>query len=73
MVTESTILAHYKQSLRTIVEIYFPNYISSEVLFQLDKDKLLYPVVFFSKNLNHTKCNHKIYDKKPLAIIQYFE
>lgn len=56
-----------------MIETDFSDYISSRVFFQLDKDGLLYSIAFFSKNLNLTKCNYKISDKKLLAIIQYFE
>lgn len=51
------ILVHYKQSVKTIVEIDSSDYINNEVFFQLDDDKLLYLVAFFLKNLNHAKCN----------------
>ncbi len=73
MVTEAPISAHYKQGLKTIMETNFFNYISSRGLCQLGKDRLLYPVVFFSKNLNPAKCNYEIYDKELLAIIWCFK
>lgn len=49
------------------------DYVSSEVLFQLGEDELLYPVLFFSKNLNLVECNYKICNKELLAIIPYFK
>ncbi len=49
------------------------DYINSEVFFQLDKNILLHPIVFFFKNLNSIECNYEIYDKELLAIIQYLE
>ncbi len=49
------------------------DYVSSGVLSQLGEDGLLYPVVFFLKNLNPVECNYKIYDKELLAIIPCFE
>ena len=73
MVTGASILAHYKQVLKTIMETDSSDYVSSGVLFELGKDGLLHPVVFFSKNLNLVECNYEIYDKELLAIIQYFE
>ena len=73
MVIKVPILAQYKQGLRTIVETNSSDYVSSGVLFQLDEDGLLYPVGFFSKNLNLVEYNYEIYDKKLLAIIRYFE
>ena len=73
MVTKALILAHYKHDLKTIVKTNFSKYVSSRALFQLDKNRLLYFVILFSKNLNPTKYNYEIYDKEQLAIIQYFE
>lgn len=67
------ILAHYKQGFITNIETDSSDYIGSGVFSQLGIDGLLYPVVFFFKNLNFTKYNYKIYDKKLMAIIQYFE
>lgn len=52
-----------------MVKIYFFNYINNRVLFKLEKDRLLYPIVFFSKNLNFAKYNYKIYNKNVLVII----
>ncbi len=74
MVTEVPIFAHYEQSLKTIVETDSSDYISSRVLSQFGEDGLLYLVAFFSKNtINRAECNYEIYDKKELAIIQWFE
>ena len=69
MVTKVPILVHYKQNLKTIVKINPSDYVSSKVFSQLREDGLLYPVVFFLKNLNSAECNYEIYDKKLLAII----
>ena len=73
MVTETLILAHYKKGLKTIVETDFSDYVNCGVLSQLGKDRLLHPVVFFSKNLNPAECNYEIYNKELLAIIRCFE
>ena len=62
-------LVYYKQGLKIIVETDFFDYVNSKVFFQLNKDRLLHLITFFSKNLNPTKCNYKIYDKELLAII----
>ena len=69
MVTEVSILIHYKQGLKTILEIDSFDYVSNGVFSQLKEDKLLHPIAFFSKNPNSAKCNYEIYDKKLLAII----
>lgn len=55
------------------METNFSDYMSSRILYQLGNDELLYLAAFFSKNLNLTKCNYKIYNKVLLAIIQYFK
>ncbi len=73
MVTKALILTHYKQDVRIIVETDSSDYVSSGVLSQLDNDRLLHPVAFFSKNLNPAECNYKIYNKELLAIIRCFE
>ncbi len=73
MVTKTPILAHYKWDPKTIMETDFSDYVSSGVFSQLSKDRLLYPVIFFFKNLNSVECNYDIYDKELLAIIQCFE
>ena len=62
MVTEASILAHYKQSLKTMMETDFSNYINSGVLSQLGENVLLHFITFFSKNLNLIKYKYEIYD-----------
>ena len=69
MVTEAPILTHYKQGLKIIMKTDFSDYVNGRVFFQLEKNELLYPVVFFSKNQNPAECNYEIYDKELLAII----
>lgn len=73
MVTETPVLAHYKHIVETIVETDFFDDVSSGVFFQLDNDKQLHPVSFFSENLNSPKCNCEIYDKELLAVTQCFK
>ncbi len=73
MVTKALILAHYKQGVKAIVETDLSDYVSSGVLSQLGDDGLLYPIAFFSKNLNPVKCNYEIYNKELLAIIRCFK
>ncbi len=73
MVTEVSILAHYKQGLKPIVETDSSDYVSSGVLSQLGEDGLLHLVAFFPKNINPAKCNDEIYDKELLAIIRCFK
>lgn len=56
-----------------MIEANSSNDISSRVFFQLGDNGLLHSITFFSKNLNPTKCNYMIYDKKLLAIMRCFE
>lgn len=73
MVTQAPTLVYCKQSFKIFVETDFFKYVNSEVFAQLGEDRLLHPVVFFSKDLNPVECNYEIYDKELLAIISYFE
>lgn len=47
--------------------------VSSRVLSQQDNNKLLHLVLILSKSFTLVKCNYKIYDEKPLIMIQYFK
>lgn len=73
MVTKTTILANYKQSIKIIVKIILSNYINNGVFFQLSDNRLLHLIAFFSKNFNPAKYNYKIHNKDLLAIIKYFK
>ena len=73
MVTKAPILVHYKQGVKTIVEIDSSNYVGNGVFSQLGDDELLHPIAFFSKNLNPVECNYEIYNKELLAIMRCFE
>ena len=73
MIIKASILAYYKQEVRTTVEKNLSNYINSKVFFQLGDDKLLYSIAFFFKNLNLAECNYKIYNKELFAILRCFE
>lgn len=73
MITQVPILTYYKQDLQTIVGTDSSNYVSSENFSQLGEDRLLYPVAFFSKNINLAESNYEIYDKELQTIIQSFE
>lgn len=72
MVTRTPIFARYQQDVKTIAKTNFHHYFNNNILFQLGDDRLQYPIVFFSKNLNYAECNHKIYDKELLDIIKCF-
>ena len=48
------------------------NYITRDILSQYNKG-VLYPVVYFLKQLSLAKYNYKIYNKELLAIIRCFK
>jgi len=70
---KTSILRHFNQICKTILEINSFNYVNDEVLSQYDDKKTLHSVVFYSKNLSFAECNYKIYNKKLLIIIQAFK
>ena len=72
MITKAPILAYYKQGFKTMIETKFFDYVSSGVLSQFKENGLLYPITFFSKNLNLAKCKYEIYNKELVTIISYF-
>jgi len=66
---ETSILRHFDQTYKTILEINSFNYINDEVLSQYNDKEVLYSIVFYSKNMSSAECNYKIYDKELLIII----
>ena len=57
----------------SVIETNLSNYVSGGILSQYNKDGVLYPIVYFLKQLSPAKCNYKIYNKELLAIIKYFK
>ena len=57
----------------SIVEANLSNYVTRGILSQYNKEGVLYPIVYFSKQLSPAKYNYKIYNKELLAIIKYFK
>ncbi len=70
---KTSILRHFDQTRKTILEINSFNYVNNEVLSQYDDEDVLHSIVFYSKNMFSAECNYKIYDKKLLIIIWAFE
>ncbi len=66
---KTSILRHFDQIYKTILETDSFNYINDKILSQYNNEKTLYFIVFYSKNLSFAECNYKIYDKKLLIII----
>ena len=57
----------------SIIKADLSNYITKGILSQYNKDGVLYPIVYFLKQLNPAKYNYEIYNKELLAIIKYFK
>ena len=57
----------------SIIEANLSNYTTKGILSQYNKNGVLYPIVYFLKQLNPAKYNYKIYNKELLAIIKYFK
>ncbi len=71
--TEVSILRHFDQNRKTILEINSFNYVNNNILSQYDDEETLHSMIYYSKNLSLAECNYEIYDKKLLAIIQAFK
>jgi RNase H-like domain found in reverse transcriptase len=57
----------------SVVEADSSNYVTRGILSQYNKDRVLHPIAYFSKQLSPAKYNYKIYNKELLAIIRCFE
>ncbi len=71
--TEVSILRHFDQNRKTILETDSFNYINDDILSQYDDEETLHSMIYYSKNLSLVECNYKIYDKKLLVIICVFK
>ena len=66
-------MKHFDIIKEAILETDSSDYVNSRVLSQYNDEGLLYPVAYYSKNLNPAKCNYQIYDKELLTIIRCLE
>ncbi len=71
--TEVSILRHFDQNRKTILETDSFDYVNNDILSQYDDEETLHSIIYYSKNLSLAECNYKIYDKKLLAIIHAFK
>ncbi len=71
--TEASILRHFNQNRKTILETDSFNYVNDDILSQYNDEETLHLMIYYSKNLSLAECNYEIYDKKLLAIICVFE
>jgi len=70
---ETSILRHFDQTCKIILEINSFDYVNDEVLSQYDDEEILHSIAFYSKNMSSAECNYEIYDKELLIIIWAFE
>jgi len=73
MFVTAPILAQFDHTRTTIIETDSSGWCVRGTLFQEDDDGMLRPCAYFSKKLNPSECNYKIYDKEMLAIVQCLE
>ncbi len=71
--TEVSILCHFDQNRKIILEIDSFDYVNDDILSQYDDEETLHSMIYYSKNLSLAECNYEIYDKKLLAIIHVFK
>ena len=57
----------------SIIKANSSDYITRGILSQYNKEGILYPIIYFLKQLSPAKYNYKIYNKELLAIIKYFK
>ena len=72
-ITEASILRHFDQNRKTILETNSFNYVNDDILSQYDDEETLHSMIYYSKNLSFAECNYEIYDKKLLTIICVFK
>lgn len=70
---EALILTQFDQDKEIILETDASDYVSASVLSQYRDNRILRPIVFFSKKYLVIEYNYKIYNKELLAIIYYFK
>jgi len=71
--TEVSILRHFDQNRKTILETDSFDYVNDDILSQYDDEEILHSMIYYSKNLSLAEWNYEIYDKKLLAIIWAFK
>ena len=57
----------------SVIEADLSNYAIRGILSQYNKNGVLYPIVYFLKQLNPAKYNYEMYNKELLTIIKYFK
>ncbi len=72
-VSSTSVLRHFDLKRQAILKTDASNYVKDEILSQYDDERVLHPMIFYSKSMILAEINYHIYDKKLLAIIRCFE
>ena len=67
------IFHHYNLDYKIVIKTDVSDYVSEGILFQYNKNGVLYSIVYFLKKHNSIKCNYEIYNKKFMIIVYAFE
>ena len=71
--TKRLILAMFDPAKKIIVETDINRIVLGFILSQPDKEKRLYPIIFYFRKFTAPELNYDIYDKKLLTIVDNFK
>ena len=63
------VLMNFDAEREIIIKTDSSDYVSARIISQYNNNRILHPMAYFSKKHSPTEYNHKIYDKKLMAII----
>lgn len=64
---------HYNPDKEIVIKTDALDFVSEGILSQYHDNKVLCPIVYFSKKHNPVECNYKIHDKELIAIVCAFK
>ena len=72
-VTTTPVLIYFDPTKKVYIETDLFDYVTIDILSQIEDDGELYLVTFYSRKIILAKYNYKIYDKELLVVIKSFE
>jgi len=72
-VSSVSVLRHFDLKRQAILKTDASDYVKGEILSQYDDERVLHPMIFYSKSMIFAEINYHIYDKELLVIIRCFE